>query len=156
MRIGGHRQAPHDLGLREPQRLAEAAHRVEYVDAGAVGDAFVDDQPVQVLRAAAVVADPPPCWNEGRQQVGAQRHLHLQQRIEAAAGQFAAQCPHAGQSGLLVVGVEGHALQPFEQPETALVDHPVQVQVRPMPLQRAHQRHDMGHVAEGGQAQQAQ
>jgi len=125
------------------------------MDAGTVGDALVDHQPMQVLGAAAVVTDPAARRDERRQQVRAQGHLHLQQGIETA-GQFAAQRPHAGQSGLLVVDVEGHAFQPVEQLEASLVDHPVQLQLRPVPQQGAHQRHDMGHVAEGGQAQQAQ
>ncbi|MDT4871034.1 hypothetical protein FQZ97_1061400 [compost metagenome] len=156
VRIGGYRQVPHHLGLFQAEGFAEAADRVEHVDAGPVRDAFVDDDAMQVLRAAAVIADPAPGRNEGRQQVGAQGHLHLQQSVESSGRQRAAQGPHAGQPGLLVVGVEGHTFQPFEQLESALVDHPLQVRPGPVPLQGAHQRHDMGHVAECGQAKQAE
>src|SRR5690606_36608852 len=52
-----YRKVPDDFVLLQSQRLAEAADGVEDVDPGPVGNAFVDEQPVQVLRARAVVAD---------------------------------------------------------------------------------------------------
>src|SRR3546814_7409033 len=42
-----HRQVPGDGVLLQSQRLAKAADGVEYVDPEPVGDAIVDEQPVQ-------------------------------------------------------------------------------------------------------------
>ncbi|KAG0737978.1 hypothetical protein G6F24_017742 [Rhizopus arrhizus] len=52
-----HGQVPADLGLAQAQRLAEAADGIEHVDARTVGDALVDEEPMQILGTAAVVAD---------------------------------------------------------------------------------------------------
>jgi hypothetical protein len=54
------------------------------VDARTIGNALVDEKPMQVLGPAAVVTDPPPGRDEGRQHIGAQGYLHLQQCIEAS------------------------------------------------------------------------
>ncbi len=153
--LGRRGQVPAHRGLLQSQRLAEAADGVEHMDAGAVGDALVDEQPVHVLGARAVVADAAPGGDEGRQHVGAEGDLHLQQRGEAGRGQFAPQRAHAGQPGLLVVDVEHDAGQPLEQAVPGLVDHPVQLDARPGLLQRAHQRDHVGHIPECGQAQEA-
>ena len=157
----GHRQVPDDLGLAQAQRFAEAADGVEHVDAGPVGDAFVDEQSVQVPGAGAVVADPAPGRDEGRQQVGARGDLHLQQGVVAGGGQGLAQGPaqrtHPGQPAALVIGMEGHPVQAVEQAQADRIDHPVQWRtIGPGALQGPHQGHHMGHVAQGGQAQQAQ
>ena len=146
--------------LAQSQRLAEAADRIEDVDAGAVRDALIDEEPMAILRTAAVVTDPSRGRDEGRQQVGARCDLHLQQGVEAlrraqALPEFATQRAHAGQSGLLVVFDEVHAGQAFEQPMLAATDDPAQAQVRPGRLQGAHQRDDMGYIAQRGQPQQA-
>ena len=60
--------------LPQAQRLAEAADRVEHVDAGAVGDALVDEQAVQVLRA-----------RRGRSRCGASAGTKADSRLARAA-----------------------------------------------------------------------
>src|SRR5690606_20487680 len=155
MRLGRHRQVPLDLVLDQAQRLAEAADGVQHVDARAVRDALVDEQAVQVLGAGTVVADPAPRRHEGRQHVGARRHLQLQQHVEPLRRQLPAQGAHPGQAAALVVDVEGDVLQPFQQAPAARIDDPVQVEARPGALQRPYQRDHVGDVAQGGQAQQA-
>ena len=55
----------------------------------------------------------------------------------------------------LVEGDELHPGQVAHQLAFELADDPGQRSLRPRLLQRAHQRHDMGDVADGGRAQQA-
>ena len=88
-------------------------------------------------------------------QVRPRRHLHLQQRVEASALQFPAQRAHAGETGLLVVDEEFDSWQSLQQLLLALADHPGQRDSGPSLAQGADQRQDMGHVAQRGQAQQA-
>ncbi len=152
----GHGQVPADLGLAQAQRLAEAADGIQHMDAGAVGNALVDEEPVQVLGTAAVVADASLGGNERRQQVGAERHLHLQQRFKTPRWQLFAQLLDPCHAALLVVGVEGDAGQAIEQFVADLVDDPVDRRVRARSLQGAHQGHHVGDIAECGQAQEAQ
>src|SRR3546814_14483110 len=82
-----YRQVPGDGVLLQSQRLAKAADGVEYVDPEPDGDALVDEQPVQVLRARAVVADAPLRRPERRQQVGARGDLHPQQRARKSVAE---------------------------------------------------------------------
>ncbi|MNS97045.1 hypothetical protein D3C72_1313680 [compost metagenome] len=156
--IGGlrHGQVPADVGLAQAQRLAEAADGIEHMDARAISDAFVDEEAVEVLGAAAVVTDAALGGNEGRQHVRAERHLHLQQRLETSGRQLLAQFLHPGHAGLLVVGMEGDARQAIKQLLPDLVDDPVDRRVRARGLQGAHQRHYVGHIAKSGQAQKTQ
>ena len=69
--------------------------------------------------------------------------------------QFATQPAHTGQAGFFVVDEEFDARQPLQQLLFALSDHPSQGDTRPGALQDVDQRQDVGHVAQCGQAQQA-
>jgi hypothetical protein len=155
MRVVRHRQVPEDAIAHQPQRFAEAADRIQHVDAGAVGDARVDEQAVAFLAARPVVANAQPRRDERGQQVGARRYLQLQQDVEALP-EFAAQRTHAGQPGLLVVLDEAHARQASQQPVFALADDPRDRDIGPCTAQCVQQRQHMGDIAERGQAQQAE
>jgi hypothetical protein len=59
-----------------------------------------------------------------RQQVGAHRQLHVQQRVEAAPAQLPAQVAQAGGAGFLVEGDQLDALEAVDQLRLALADDP--------------------------------
>src|SRR5512135_2439026 len=56
LRLGWNRYIPANVGLPQSQWFDEAADRVEYVLAAARGNAAVDEQAVQILRARGIVA----------------------------------------------------------------------------------------------------
>ena len=155
VRLVGNRDVPAHPGLLQSQRFAEAADRVEHMFAGSRRDAFVDHQAVQVLRAGAVVADAPVGLDAQAEQVRAQRHLHLQQRVETPPAQRRMHGAHAGPARGLVEADELHAGQVADQLAFQLADDPGQRSLWPRLLQGAHQRHHVGDVADGGGAQQA-
>ena len=137
----------------DAQRLAETADRIKHMATGMGGDALVDEQAMQLLGAALVIADTPPGRDEGRKHIGAQRDLQLQQRGKWCMWhQLPAQRTHPGQPGLLVVGMKVHARQAFQQLVPGLVDDPVQRLLWVGPLQGAYQWYDMGHIAQCRQA----
>ena len=155
--VCGHRdrQVPGDFGLLEPERFAKTADGVEHVDAGSIGNAFIDEQAVQVFRTRTVVADATRGGDECGEQIRARGDLHLQQRVEALACEFAAQGTHPPDAGFLVVFEETHAGQAIEQAAFALADDPGQFDGRPGLAQGMQQRQHMGDIAKRGQAQQA-
>src|SRR5207342_743555 len=123
-----YRQVPAHLRLLESKRFAEAADGIQDMEAWAVGDALVDEEAVEVLGTGTVIPNAEPGWNEGRQQIGARCHLHLQQHLVTAAArafaQLAAQAAHAREAGLLVVLDEVDTGQSLQQPVLALADDP--------------------------------
>jgi hypothetical protein len=72
VRLVGDRQVPARRGKFDPERLREAADRLQHVLAAAGRDALGDHESVQVLGACLVVADTALRTHRGREQVGAE------------------------------------------------------------------------------------
>ena len=109
-----------------------------------------------VFGARGVVANPHFRVDQQAEQVRAQRHLHVQQRIETAASEFFSDRLEAGDAYRLVEGDELDASNIANQFPLQLADDPSQPGLRPVCLQCAHQRHDMAGIAQRRCAQQAQ
>src|SRR5690606_31406598 len=91
-----------------------------------------------------------------RDQIGAQRQLHQQQRIEAAATQSLAQLQHATPAAALVIRNELDAVDVADQARLELAGDPGDGGARPVPLDRAHHGHDMADITQRGKTQDAQ
>ncbi len=120
------RDVPADPRLLQTERLDETADRIQYVFAGARGNAFAHEQTVQILAARAVIADAAVGVHGEAQEIAAQRHLHVQQRVEAAPGQLTANRPIARAARALVEGQEFDAGDVADQFAFQLADDPGQ------------------------------
>ncbi len=137
------------------ERLGKAGDGFEYVLSVPRRDALVDHQAMQVFRAGLVVADAAFGPDRGGEQVGAQRDLALQQHVEAAPRERAAQIGVDPPATRLVEYDEFDPLEVADQLRFELADDPGDAALRQRALQAPHQRHDVGHIAERRQAQDA-
>ena len=119
-------------------------------------DARVGEQPLQLARAGAVEAEAPARRDRQRQQAGAQRELHVQQHVEASAADGGAQRPQRAPAGALVHDDKLDAGEQAHQARLDPADHPGDACRGPGLLQRAHDRHDVAGVADGGQSEYAE
>src|SRR5699024_1293590 len=118
-------------------------------------DAFVDEPVLAVPAAPGIEADAPVGPNQATDTVGAPAGMHVQQHVEMPVAQLLPQRFQTGAAGLLVHDDKLDARQVADQFGLAAIDDPTETSLRPVPLQRMHDRHDVGTIAQRRQAQQA-
>ena len=118
-------------------------------------DPLVDDQAVTFAGARTVEADPAPGAHQCRDQVRPRRDLGVQQHVEAAPRERAAQAKDPGQAAALVEDHELHAVQSPNEPVLARADDPGQSRFGPAPPDCPHRRDAVADVAQRRQAKQA-
>src|SRR6185312_16763170 len=102
-RLLGNGDVPSIFPRTYPQRTREAEQPVHHVLARRGLDAVRGEEPLQIERALAVVAEFDRGSHERRGKTRAERELHVQQQIETAPPERTAQGRKAGEPRSLVV-----------------------------------------------------
>jgi len=118
-------------------------------------DPVVDKQAVKILAAGLVIANPDSGRNAGSGEVGSESHLHVKQRVKLAPRHLSAKLSVAFATGLFVENNEFNAGQIANQLGFDLADNPGDLHAGKLLLEAQHDRYYVSHVADGGQAKNA-
>ena len=146
---------PSQQALLHAERLREAEQAVHHVLARARGDARVGKQMLVIAGTRPVEPEPHAGGNHEGREIGAERSVHHEQKVEAPPGQMPAQAHEAARCGRLVEHGELDAVDARHQRRLGPADDPREAGVRPRALQRAHDWQRMTGVADRGEAQDA-
>src|SRR5262245_62132666 len=109
-----------------------------------------------VACADLVEADAQGRFDEQADEIGARRSMHVQQRVELASGECAADGRVAAETFRLVEHDELHAFESAQQRVFRLTDDPREMRARPLALDRANHGHGVARVADGRKANDAE
>ena len=118
-------------------------------------DSAVDEQAVKILAACLVIANPDPGRDARSCEVGPKGHLHMKQRVELAALHLSAKLGVAFAAGLFVENNKFNVGQIANQFCFDLADDPGDLHAGKLLLEAQNNRNHVGHVADGGQAKNA-
>jgi len=124
-------QVPAQQPAGDAEGRREAEETVEHVLAGVRRNARVGEQPLQLAGTCAIEAELHARRNARGHETGAQRQLHVQQHLEAAARERGAQPGQSGEAGALVDGDKLHPVEECHETRLAPADDPGELRCRP-------------------------
>jgi heptosyltransferase-2 len=151
----GEGNVPADRQALRARVVRETHHCVERVFPVGGGDAFIADEPLEVLCPGTIETDLAVCRELRIEPVGAHRRVHAQQYVEATLADGIEDRAVGATTLPLVENDKLDSRNVAEQARLGPADNPREFRVGPVVLQIAHDSERMAGIADRGQANEA-